>query len=95
MKNGHQTKRPQGARLYIGNLPYSMDANDLVQAFASEGFQVTNPHIVIDRDTGNSKGFGFVEAASFDEAKQAIDTMNNSQVGGRTVRVDHAHERAR
>ena len=95
MKNGHHNRVPQGTRLYIGNLPYTMDANALVEAFSKEGFQVSNPHIVIDRESGQSKGFGFVEAASEKDAKDAIDSMNGTQIGGRTVRVDHAHERQR
>jgi len=95
MKNGHQKKRLP--RLYIGNLPYSMTGDALVQEFTSRGFAVGSPHIVIDKESGQSKGFAFVEMKSDNEDHVAdvISAMNGSVVGGRTVKVDRAHERSR
>lgn len=92
MKSGRTEALP---RLYIGNLPYSMDGTALVQAFASYGIDVGRPHIVMDKETGQSKGFGFVELKNAADLETAISTMNGSIVGGRTVKVDRAHERTR
>lgn len=69
-----------------------MTPDDLVTVFADAGFAVIRPHIVVDKETGNSKGFGFVEMKDGD-VEEAIRVMDGSQVGGRTVRVDRAHER--
>lgn len=92
MKKGNGQKLP---RLYIGNLPYSMDGDALIAAFASYGFDVGRPHIVMDKESGQSKGFGFVELKNAGDLEPAIATMNGSVVGGRTVKVDRAHERSR
>jgi RNA recognition motif-containing protein len=94
--DGAAMKRSAGGkRLYIGNLPYGMDEPGLVEAFGSFGFAVSRPHIVMDRESGRSKGFGFVEVASDKEAEQIVASLDGTIIGGRTVRVDHAVDRPR
>ncbi len=83
-----------GNRLYVGNLSFSATADTVRQAFASAG-TVTDVHIVTDRMTGQSRGFGFVTMSSEAEAQNAIQTLNGASVDGRTLRVDTAEERPR
>lgn len=83
----------KNGRLYVGNLPYDMDVQGLVDAFANFGFRVSRPHVVLDRETGRSKGFGFVEVA--ERADEAVAMLNGATVGGRRIKVDHAVERER
>jgi hypothetical protein len=78
-----------GNKLYVGNLPYSVRDSDLEQAFAQFG-QVVSARVMMERDTGRSKGFGFVEMASQDEANAAITGMNGQALGGRNVVVNEA-----
>ena len=73
-----------GNKLYVGNLPYSVRDADLEQAFAEFG-SVTSAKVMMERDTGRSKGFGFVELGSDDEAQAAINGMNGQSLGGRNV----------
>lgn len=80
-------KGKQG-RLYVGNIPYTMTEERLIQIFSEFGFAVSNPHIVIDRETGRSKGFAFVEAG--EHAQAAITAMDGSNIDGRNFRVSHA-----
>jgi len=80
-------------RLYVGNIPYTMDEDRLVQAFNEYGFKVARPQIVMDRETGRSKGFGFVEVGSEEVAEQACRTMDGARVDGRCIRVAPANER--
>jgi RNA recognition motif-containing protein len=77
------------AKLYVGNLQYSTTDADLMQMFAAHG-TVKTVQIVMDRDTGRSKGFGFVEMSSEQEAQNAIAALNNQQVGGRQLTVNAA-----
>jgi hypothetical protein len=78
-----------GNKLYVGNLPYSYRDNDLQQAFGQYG-NVTSAKVMMERDTGRSKGFGFVEMGSEEEAQAAIRGMNGQQVGGRGLVVNEA-----
>ena len=78
-----------GNKLYVGNLPYSVRDADLEQAFAEFG-SVTSAKVMMERDTGRSKGFGFVEMGSDDEAQAAINGMNGQPLGGRNVVVNEA-----
>jgi RNA recognition motif. (a.k.a. RRM, RBD, or RNP domain) len=78
-----------GNKLYVGNLPYSVRDGDLEQAFGEFG-AVTSAKVMMERDTGRSKGFGFVEMASDDEAQAAIKGMNGQPLGGRNAVVNEA-----
>ncbi len=78
-----------GNKLYVGNLPYSFRDDDLQQAFAAHG-TVTSAKVMMERDTGRSKGFGFVEMADDAQAQAAIAGMNGQQYGGRGIVVNEA-----
>ena len=78
-----------GNKLYVGNLPYSVRDDDLQQAFSAFG-QVTSAKVMVERDTGRSKGFGFVEMGSDAEAQAAIEGMHGQALGGRNVVVNEA-----
>ena len=82
------------SRLYVGNLSYDTDTETLRSAFQSAG-EVTDAHVVTDRDSGRSRGFGFVTMGSDDQAKKAIETMNGAVIDGRSIRVNEAEERPR
>ncbi len=71
-----------GKKLYVGNLAYGVDASELEQLFGAHG-TVTSAQIINDRDTGRSKGFGFVEMGSDSEAQAAIAALNGQQHNGR------------
>jgi len=76
-------------KLYVGNLSYSLDDAGLADVFASAG-QVTSANIITDKMTGRSKGFGFVEMATEDEAQKAIEMFNGQDVDGRKIVVSEA-----
>ncbi len=78
-----------GNKLYVGNLPYGVRDNDLEQAFSQFG-SVTSAKVMMERDTGRSKGFGFVEMGSDAEAQAAINGMNGQPLGGRAIVVNEA-----
>jgi len=78
-----------GNKLYVGNLPYSVRDGDLQQAFSAFG-SVTSAKVMMERETGRSKGFGFVEMGSDAEAQAAINGMNGQSLGGRNVVVNEA-----
>jgi hypothetical protein len=78
-----------GNKLYVGNLPYGVRDNDLEQAFSAFG-SVTSAKVMMERDTGRSKGFGFVEMGSDAEAQAAINGMNGQSLGGRAIVVNEA-----
>jgi cold-inducible RNA-binding protein len=78
-----------GNKLYVGNLPYSVRDEDLQQAFSEFG-SVNSAKVMMERDTGRSKGFGFVEMGSDAEAQTAINGMNGQSLGGRSVTVNEA-----
>ena len=76
-------------KLYVGNLPFSTDDNSLRGLFEAHG-QVASASIVMDRDTGRSRGFGFVEMSDDGEALRAVEAMNGQQVDGRSIVVNEA-----
>jgi hypothetical protein len=78
-----------GNKLYVGNLPYQVRDSDLEQAFGEFG-QVTSAKVMMERETGRSKGFGFVEMGSDAEAQAAITGMNGQSLGGRSIVVNEA-----
>jgi cold-inducible RNA-binding protein len=88
------TGGPMAKKLYVGNLPYSFQDSDLGDAFSPYG-AVESARVITDRDTGRSKGFGFVEMANDGEAMKAIQELNGKDIGGRALRVDEATERPR
>ncbi|HMN92830.1 MAG TPA: RNA-binding protein [Hydrogenophaga sp.] len=78
-----------GNKLYVGNLPYTVRDEDLQQAFSAYG-SVNSAKVMMERDTGRSKGFGFVEMGSDAEAQTAIEGMNGQSMGGRSLVVNEA-----
>jgi RNA recognition motif-containing protein len=78
-----------GNKLYVGNLPYTVRDSDLEQSFGEFG-AVTSAKVMMERDTGRSKGFGFVEMGSDAEAQAAIEGMNGQSLGGRSITVNEA-----
>ncbi|MGL4348128.1 MAG: RNA recognition motif domain-containing protein [Chlamydiales bacterium] len=76
-------------KLYVGNLSHDLNNNDLQQLFETHG-NVVSAQIIMDRETGRSKGFGFVEMGSATEAKEAIDALNGKEVHGRPLTVNEA-----
>src|SRR5579885_3863305 len=86
------TQEQMNMRLYVGGLPYQTTEQDLTDLFAQVG-QVTETAIITDRDTGRSKGFGFVEMSNDQEARSAIERLNGTQLGTRTITVNEARKR--
>lgn len=78
-----------GTKLYVGSLPYSTTEQELNQLFSQHG-SVTSAKVITDRYTGQSRGFGFVEMATADDAQKAITALNGTQLGGRTLVVNEA-----
>ncbi len=78
-----------GKKLYVGNMSYDVDSTQLQEMFAAFG-TVESAQVISDRDTGRSKGFGFVEMGSDDEAQAAIAGMNGKEHGGRALTVNEA-----
>ena len=78
-----------GNKLYVGNLPYTVRDEDLQQSFGAFG-SVNSAKVMMERDTGRSKGFGFVEMGSDAEAQAAIEGMNGQSLGGRSLVVNEA-----
>jgi RNA recognition motif-containing protein len=81
-----------GNRLYVGNLPFNVVPETLREAFSASG-QVTDVHIVSDRESGQSRGFGFVTMGNAHEAAASIGAMNGAMLDGRPLRVNEAEER--
>jgi RNA recognition motif-containing protein len=81
-----------GRKLYVGNLTYGVTDSDLTKMFESHG-TVESAQIIIDRDTGRSKGFGFVEMKTDQEAQAAIAALNGQDSGGRNLTVNEAKPR--
>ncbi|MGA2583026.1 MAG: RNA-binding protein [Tepidisphaeraceae bacterium] len=81
-----------GKKLYVGNLSYQVDSSELEQIFGQHG-QVVSAQIINDRDTGRSKGFGFVEMGTDQEAQAAIAALNGQQHQGRALTVNEARPR--
>ena len=81
-----------GKKLYVGNLTYRVSSSDLEQLFSQFG-SVESAEVISDRDTGRSKGFGFVEMSSDNEARAAIDALNDQEHDGRRLTVNEARPR--
>ena len=78
--------------IYVGNLPFSVDDQELQEMFGEHG-RVDRATVVSDRETGRSRGFGFVEMADDGEANNAIEALNGAQMGGRPLTVNQARPR--
>ena len=81
-------------KIYVGNLPWSTTDQELSDMFGEMG-EVRSATVITDRETGRSRGFGFVEMDNDDNAKKAIADLNGKEVGGRPLRVNEANERKR
>jgi RNA recognition motif-containing protein len=81
-------------KLFVGSLSYSVNDQQLQDAFAAAG-TVVSAKVIMDRETGRSKGFGFVEMSNDDEAKAAIDMLNGKEIDGRAVAVSEARPQER
>src|SRR5438874_13064197 len=79
-------------RLYVGNLPFDTSEDDLHKLFSAHG-QIVSTKLITDMETGRSRGFGFVEMSTEDEAKVAIEKMNKTKVGDRELTVNEARPR--
>lgn len=79
-------------KLFVGGLPFSTTDDELKDGFSQYG-TVVSAKVITDRETGRSRGFGFVEFESDDEGKAAIDGLDNKEFGGRTIHVSEARER--
>lgn len=82
-----------GKKLYVGNLSYTVDSNQLNDLFAQVG-TVDSANVIMDRDTGRSKGFAFVEMSASSEAETAIEKFNGSELSGRAMTVSEAKPQA-
>ena len=78
------------AKLYVGNLPFSVDDVQLGEWVANAGFRVHSARVIMDRQTARSRGFGFVELADGEDVAKAIETLNGQSLGGRQVQVNEA-----
>ena len=81
-------------KIYVGNLPWSTTDQELSELFGSSG-EVRSATVITDRETGRSRGFGFVEMDNDEDAKKAIAELNGKDMGGRPLRVNEANERKR
>ena len=82
-----------GSRLYVGNLSYDTDEAGLQAAFEADGRNVKEVFIMMDRETGRPRGFGFVEMASDADAQAAIEALDGASLDGRNIKVNEARER--
>lgn len=80
--------------IYVGNLSYGMSEDELREAFSAHG-EVSSVKILTDRETGRSRGFGFVEMPNASEGEKAISQLNGKELGGRALRVNEARPRER
>jgi RNA recognition motif-containing protein len=85
----HKKRKNMGKKLYVGNLSYNVDSSALEELFKAHG-AVQSAEIISDRDTGRSKGFGFVEMSSDEEAQAAISALDGQDHGGRKLTVNEA-----
>jgi cold-inducible RNA-binding protein len=81
------------ARLYVGNLSYDTTEDTLRELFGADGRQVEDAAVITDRETGRSRGFGFVTMSTPEEAQAAMDELDGRDVDGRNIRVNEARER--
>jgi RNA recognition motif-containing protein len=79
-------------KIYVGNLPWSIKDDDLRELFTAHG-EVSSAMVIMDKFSGRSKGFGFVEMASNADAEEAIKALNEKEIGGRNLRVNEARPR--
>jgi RNA recognition motif-containing protein len=79
-------------KLYVGNLAFGITDDSLLQLFADKGYKVSSARIITDRETGRSRGFGFVELGEDNDAAKAIGELNGLDVGGRALQVNEARE---
>jgi len=82
-----------GTRLYVGNLPFSANEEQVRELFSQNDRTVTEVKLITDRDTGRPRGFGFVEMGSAEDAQGAIDELNGHSLDGRALTVNEARER--
>lgn len=78
--------------IFVGNLPYSVTDRDLRSAFEAHG-QVTSASVILDKQTGKSRGFGFIEMPNKDEGAAAVQALNEKELKGRAIRVNEAQAR--
>jgi len=83
-----------GTRLYVGNLPFSADEDQVRELFGQNGRTVSEVKLITDRDTGRPRGFGFVEMSTTEEAEAAISELNGYSMDGRALTVNEARERS-
>lgn len=82
-------------KLYVGNLPYTTTEDELFALFGADGRQVSEVALIMDRETGRPRGFGFVTMASEEDAQSAVEALDGTSLGGRTLRVNESQERPR
>lgn len=82
-------------KLYVGNLPYSVTEDELFSVFGADGRTVSEVAIIMDRDTGRPRGFGFVTMGSEEDAQSAIQALDGSSLGGRSLKVNESQDRRR
>src|SRR5690606_5138514 len=88
------SRRPSvGTKLYVGNLNYNTTEESLREAFSANGREVTSVSIIMDRETGRSRGFAFVEMATSEAAQQAMQELDGQELDGRMLRINEARER--
>lgn len=85
-------RKENALKIYVGNMPYGASSEDLAALFGQYG-HVAEANVIMDRETGRSKGFGFVDMPNQSEANEAVDALNSSQMQGRTLRVSEARPR--
>jgi len=83
-----------GSRLYVGNLPFSADEDQVRELFGQDGREVAEVKLITDRDTGRPRGFGFVEMGNSEDADSAISALNGFSMDGRPLTVNEARERS-
>ncbi len=81
-----------GKKLYVGNLPYTTTESELREMFEAHG-SIESVNVIMDRETGRSRGFAFVEMADDGSAQKAMEALDGADMGGRNLRVNEAHER--
>lgn len=89
MSGGYEERR---VNIYVGNLSYTATDEDLRSAFEAFG-QIASARVIMDKETGRSRGFGFVEMPNDEEGRKAIEAVNNKEIAGRPVRVNEARPR--
>ena len=82
-----------GTKLYVGNLNYNTTEDSLREAFGANGREVTSVSIIMDRETGRSRGFAFVEMSTSEFAQQALQELDGQELDGRMLRINEARER--